>query len=362
MREIRRVRFLLDLIAIVFFILPVIGCQQPSSGDSGYSYNSTGIGANASVVSRWVNSTEGNGYEVITLYDDGTYTYEKYENDELTGGQQGTYSSDNDETKLTVTKEWLEGKWSDASGFGFYIKINGNTIEVIIWKTKEDGTEDKSSESSSFTLDTESGGGSSSGSGGSDIETGNSGSTSGGNSESSSYFTVAEAAEYITSLTEKGTYYVKVIDDTETSCSALKTALISVNDKDIYIELDLSETIVSVEEQNVFGCSYDYSHNKVSYSLLSIIFPNNCTSIGQWSFTGCSNLESITIPPSVIFIGKWAFGDCSLLTSAVFEDPNGWIVSTAKGYVNIGESVLISPSTAAQYLTKTYYSTDWNKE
>ena len=47
----------------------------------------------------------------------------------------------------------------------------------------------------------------------------------------------------------------------------------------------------------------------------NLVIPNSVTSIGEYSFCGCSGLTSITIPNSVTSIGKGAFYYCSGLTS-----------------------------------------------
>lgn len=49
--------------------------------------------------------------------------------------------------------------------------------------------------------------------------------------------------------------------------------------------------------------------------ITNIVIPNNVTSIGNFTFNRCTNLESVTIPISVSNIGKYAFSDCSGLTS-----------------------------------------------
>ncbi len=43
------------------------------------------------------------------------------------------------------------------------------------------------------------------------------------------------------------------------------------------------------------------------------------TSIGEYVFSGCSNLTSITISDSVTSIGRWAFDGCTNLTTINFN-------------------------------------------
>ena len=50
------------------------------------------------------------------------------------------------------------------------------------------------------------------------------------------------------------------------------------------------------------------------------IIPNSVTSIGDWTFYGCSGLTSVTIPNSVTEIGYGAFCDCSGLTSVTIPN------------------------------------------
>ena len=52
-----------------------------------------------------------------------------------------------------------------------------------------------------------------------------------------------------------------------------------------------------------------------------VIIEYGVTSIGDFTFSGCSNLTSITIPDSIMSIGNFAFTGCSSLTSVTI--PNG---------------------------------------
>ena len=53
-----------------------------------------------------------------------------------------------------------------------------------------------------------------------------------------------------------------------------------------------------------------FSNGMLGCSLTSIAIPNSVTSIGDWAFACCENLESIVIPNSVTSIGENAFLAC----------------------------------------------------
>ena len=54
--------------------------------------------------------------------------------------------------------------------------------------------------------------------------------------------------------------------------------------------------------------------------ITNLVIPNSVTSIGDYAFSGCSNLTSVTIPNSVISIGYSAFFECSGLTSVTIPN------------------------------------------
>ena len=66
--------------------------------------------------------------------------------------------------------------------------------------------------------------------------------------------------------------------------------------------------------------------------LLTSIWPNFVTSIGNYAFSGCSSLTQITIPSSVTSIGDYAFSRCSSLTlkKIIFQNK---IKNTEKNWV-----------------------------
>jgi len=88
-------------------------------------------------------------------------------------------------------------------------------------------------------------------------------------------------------------------------CSSLKE--ININSKNIYYK-----SIDGVVFNN--DCTelilYPMKKGGSKYSI-----PNGVTTIGRFSFEGCSELESISIPDSVNLINDYAFNGCSGLTS-----------------------------------------------
>ncbi len=54
--------------------------------------------------------------------------------------------------------------------------------------------------------------------------------------------------------------------------------------------------------------------------LMSVSIPEGVTSIGNYAFSGCSNLQSINLPPNLEFIGRCAFDGCANIMD--FNIPN----------------------------------------
>ena len=82
-----------------------------------------------------------------------------------------------------------------------------------------------------------------------------------------------------------------------------------INDQEIK-DLVIPNSITSIGGFTFYGCS----------SLTSVTIPNSVTSIGSSAFSGCSGLTSITIPNSVTSIGSGAFSGCLSLTSVTIPN------------------------------------------
>ena len=75
-------------------------------------------------------------------------------------------------------------------------------------------------------------------------------------------------------------------------------------------DLTIPNSVTSIGDYTFHGCS----------SLTSVTIPNSVTSIGNSAFAFCSNLTSVTIPNSVTSIGGYAFQRCSSLTSVTIPN------------------------------------------
>ena len=74
------------------------------------------------------------------------------------------------------------------------------------------------------------------------------------------------------------------------------------------VSIEIPNSVTSIGSSAFDGCS----------GLVSIEIPNSVTSIRNYAFYGCSGLVSIEIPNSVTTIGNFAFRNCSGLTSVYY--------------------------------------------
>jgi hypothetical protein len=67
----------------------------------------------------------------------------------------------------------------------------------------------------------------------------------------------------------------------------------------------------------------------------NLVIPDGVMSIGQYAFTGCTNLVSVTLPPSLTSMGTGAFGGCRGLESVHISDLYAWCgINFANGNAN----------------------------
>ena len=79
-------------------------------------------------------------------------------------------------------------------------------------------------------------------------------------------------------------------------------------------ELVIPEDVTTVGNYTFYGCS----------SLTSVIIPDGVTSIGSYAFNTCSNLTSVIIGNGVTKIGSYAFSGCSKLAEVHITDVAAW--------------------------------------
>ena len=95
--------------------------------------------------------------------------------------------------------------------------------------------------------------------------------------------------------------------------------------------------------------------------LITLFIPKWATYIAPSAFAGCSSLVGLTIPEWVSEIGSNAFSGCTALKKVVFDDPNGWSVTSA----DLAQPILPELSDSAAnvtLLTTDYAEGTWVKE
>ena len=96
-------------------------------------------------------------------------------------------------------------------------------------------------------------------------------------------------------------------------------------------------SVTSIGNFSFYGCS----------GLTSVVIPNSVTSIGDYAFDGCRGLTSVVIPNSVTSIGNGAFSYCNGLTSVVIPNSVTSIGNEAFYYCDGLTSVTIGNSVAS---------------
>ena len=79
---------------------------------------------------------------------------------------------------------------------------------------------------------------------------------------------------------------------------------------ELMTELVIPDSITSIGDYTFYGCS----------SLTSVTISDSVTSIGDGAFAYCWSLKSVKIPESVTSISGYAFDNCSALTSVTISD------------------------------------------
>ena len=121
------------------------------------------------------------------------------------------------------------------------------------------------------------------------------------------------------------TYYDGTLDDwckisfNDSSSNPVSRGLVYINYERLIFMKDSNNQyyeITEIEIPNTITKVGDYQFSGFS-NVIDVVILNSATSIGTYAFSGCSSLESVEIPNSVTSIGSSAFYYCSSLESIV---------------------------------------------
>ena len=101
-----------------------------------------------------------------------------------------------------------------------------------------------------------------------------------------------------------------------------------------FTKLTIGDSVTTIGDYTFGGCS----------SLTSVTIPDSVTSIGDYAFAGCSSLTSVTIGDGVTTIGYKTFSSCSSLTSVTIPDSVTTIEDGAFAYCSSLTSITIPDS------------------
>jgi len=111
----------------------------------------------------------------------------------------------------------------------------------------------------------------------------------------------------------------------------------------------ISDTVTNIGEKAFYGCK----------NLKVINIPNNITEIKDYTFYGCSSLAAIILPSNLTAIGKYAFYDCyeleeinipssvSSIGEFAFTNTNWFHYNTDSEFI-VGDGILLKVTPVSQ--------------
>jgi hypothetical protein len=105
------------------------------------------------------------------------------------------------------------------------------------------------------------------------------------------------------------------IDDKELTEVNIPNSVTSIGNYTFQGCTELSSVIIPESVTSIGGSAFEDCTG-----LTTVTIGNSVTSIGGSAFSGCTGLTSVTIPNSVTSIGRYAFENCANIESVIFED------------------------------------------
>ena len=125
----------------------------------------------------------------------------------------------------------------------------------------------------------------------------------------------AEAGDYVITLTVDGEMGLRGANDSGSYGYILRhSSSADIRNYSYYNSIwkvELGDGVTSIGDYSFFGCS----------SIRSVTIPNSVSYIGSYAFNECSSMKSVNIPSGVSTIGSYSFRQCKAISHLII--PSG---------------------------------------